>query len=53
MLYTIHEGISNEMKLLLNCVKSFFVFKSSAVSVGDLYIHLRVFISFFVSKDEL
>lgn len=45
MLYTIREGISNEKKLLLNYVKSFcFVFKSSAV--GDLYIHLRVFISF-------
>lgn len=45
MLYTIREGISNEMKLLLNYVKRvFFVFKSSAV--GDLYIHLRVFISF-------
>lgn len=45
MLYTIREGISNEMKILLNYVKSFlFFFKSSAV--GDLYIHLRVFISF-------
>lgn len=45
MLYTIREGISNEMKMLLNYVKSFlFFFKSSAV--GDLYIHLRVFISF-------
>lgn len=45
MLYTIREGISNEKKLLLKYVKSFcFVFKSSAV--GDLYIHLRVFISF-------
>lgn len=45
MLYTIREGISNEKKLLLNYVKRFFfVFKSSAV--GDLYIHLRVFISF-------
>lgn len=45
MLYTIREGISDEMKMLLNYVKSFlFFFKSSAV--GDLYIHLRVFISF-------
>lgn len=45
MLYTIREGISNEMKMLLNYVKSFLFFvKSSAV--GDLYIHLRVFISF-------
>lgn len=45
MLYTICEGISDEMKMLLNYVKSFlFFFKSSAV--GDLYIHLRVFISF-------
>lgn len=46
MLYTIREGISNEKKLLLNYVKSCFCFFFKSSAVGDLYIHLRVFISF-------
>lgn len=45
MLYIIREGILNEMKMLLNYVKSFLFFVKLSV-VGDLYIYLCVFILF-------
>lgn len=48
MLYTICEGISNEMTLLFKL--RFFLFLNQVLL--ETYIHLRVFVSYFVCKDE-
>lgn len=43
MLYTIREGISNEKKLLLNYVKSFFLFLNQVLLETYIYIYVYLF----------
>lgn len=43
MLYTIREGISNEMKMLLNYVKSFFLFLNQVLLETYIYIYVYLF----------